>query len=435
MPEPLTGKYNPERLTEAVEMTASGYYRRSFYSNERSEGTPANPAAMENFTNMSEPTASEAEEAENAGSADALNKSHPWGPRINWEIKALVPIASVLLGGMLLFLLATFSWRDPERHAVLLVAGTVAIAICGALLVVLTFLIQRPLVELQQQIEELGQGNLDVAVNFSGRNDEIGDLGRNFNRMVQQLRESRQEIERLHSTQMSRAEHLATLGELATGLAHEIRNPLAGIAGVIEIIGRDLPASSPARSVVKEVRQEISRINQIMTDLLKTARPRPPQKRKSDLNTTVEHAVMLGRQHSMSKPVEIRLTKDPSLPEIEHDCDQIHQVLLNLLLNALQAIHSDGTITVAVRSHGQFAAVEVTDTGPGIAPEHLPNIFRPFYTTKGEGTGLGLSLARRIVEDHQGKIEATSTLGHGTTFLVMLPLQKPAMLAPDTSAN
>ncbi len=223
---------------------------------------------------------------------------------------------------------------------------------------------------------------------------------------------------------MSRAEHLATLGELATGLAHEIRNPLAGIAGVIEIIGRDLPSTSPARSVVKEVRQEISRINHIVTDLLQTARPHPPNKRISDLNTTVEHAVMLGRQHSQSRPIEIRLTKDAALPEVEHDSDQIHQVLLNLLLNALQAIGATGTISVTLKSRGPFAVVEVADTGPGIAPQHLPNIFRPFYTTKGEGTGLGLSLARRIVEDHQGKIEVTSVVGQGTTFSVLLPLQK-----------
>ena len=359
----------------------------------------------------------------------------PLGLRINWEIKALVPIACVLLGGMLLFLLATFSWRDPERHAVLLVAGTGAIAICGALLVVLTYQIQRPLVELQEKIEKLGKGDLEVAVNFAHRNDEIGDLGRNFNHMVEQLRESRQEIELLHRTQMSRAEHFATLGELATGLAHEIRNPLAGIAGVIEIIGRDLPATSPARAVVKDVRQEISRINQIVTDLLQTARPHPPQKRRSDLNVTVEHAVMLGRQHTLSKPVEIRMMKDISLPEIEHDGDQIHQVLLNLLLNALQAVNGNGKITVTVKPHGQFAAVEVTDNGPGIAPEHLPNIFRPFYTTKGEGTGLGLSLARRIVEDHQGKIEVTSSVGQGSTFTVLLPLQKQAGKVSTASAG
>jgi len=347
----------------------------------------------------------------------------PWF-RINWEIKALVPIACVLLGGMLLFLLATLSWRDPERHIVLLVAGAGAVAICGALLVVLTYTVQRPMVELQQKIAELGGGDLTVSVSFAHRNDEIGDLGRNFNQMVAQLRESREEIERLHRTQMSRAEHLATLGEMATGLAHEIRNPLAGIAGVIEIIGRDLPSSSPARSVVKDVRQEIARINHIVTDLLQTARPHPPQVRKSDLNVTVEHAVMLGRQQALAKNVEINLHKDPSLPEVEHDSDQIHQVLLNLLLNALQAIDQRGKIDVTLAQRGPNAVVEVTDNGRGIPPDHLPNIFRPFYTTKGEGTGLGLSLARRIIEDHQGRINVTSTVGKGTTFSVILPVQR-----------
>ena len=325
---------------------------------------------------------------------------------------------------MLLFLLATLSWRDPDRHIVLLVAGAGAVAICGALLVVLTYLIQRPMVELQQKISHLGAGDLSVAVSFANRNDEIGDLGRNFNQMVQQLRESRLEIERLHRTQMSRAEHLATLGELATGLAHEIRNPLAGIHGVIEIIGRDLPTTSPARAVVKDVRQEIARINQIVTDLLQTARPHPPRVRKSDLNTTVEHAVMLGRQQALAKSIEIALKKDPSLPEVEHDSDQIHQVLLNLLLNALQAINLYGKVTVTIKSQGSTAVVEVADNGRGIPPENLPNIFRPFYTTKGEGTGLGLSLARRIVEDHQGRIDVTSTVGKGTRFAVMLPLER-----------
>ena len=353
----------------------------------------------------------------------------PW-LRINWEIKALVPIACVLLGGMLLFLLATLSWRDPERHIVLLVAGAGAVAICGALLVVLTYTVQRPMVELQQQIAQLGRGNLDVAVSFAHRNDEIGDLGRNFNKMVVQLREGRVEIERLHRTQMSRAEHLATLGEMATGLAHEIRNPLAGIAGVIEIIGRDLPVTSPARSVVKDVRQEINRINHIVTDLLQTARPHPPTVRKTDLNTTVEHAVMLGRQQAQAKSIEIALHKEPSLPEVEHDSDQIHQVLLNLLLNALQAIDTKGKIAVNVKSQGPTAVVEVTDNGRGIPVDQLPNVFRPFYTTKGDGTGLGLSLARRIVEDHHGRIDVTSVLGQGTTFAVILPLQRSTVKDP-----
>src|SRR6201993_3213686 len=252
-------------------------------------------------------------DAADIGESSTQDPELPW-LRINWEIKALVPIACVLLGGMLLFLLATLSWRDPERHIVLLVAGAGAVAICGALLVVLTYTVQRPMVELQQKIAQLGSGDLTVAVSFARRNDEIGDLGRNFNRMVLQLRESRAEIERLHRTQMSRAEHLATLGELATGLAHEIRNPLAGISGVIEIISRDLPTTSPARAVIKDVRLEVAQINRILTDLLQAARPHPPEVRASDLNTTVEHAVMLARQQVLSTPIKIELEKNPQLP-------------------------------------------------------------------------------------------------------------------------
>jgi signal transduction histidine kinase len=344
--------------------------------------------------------------------------------RINWQIKAVLPIAFVLLNGLLLFMLATVSWRSPERHTVLFVAGAGAVVICAVLLVVLAALIQRPMVELQEKIARVGEGDLNVSVSFARRNDEVGDLGRNFNRMVTQLRESREEIERLHRTQMSRAEHLATLGELATGLAHEIRNPLAGIAGVVEIIGRDLPATSPAHAVVKEVRHEIAQINHILTDLLQTARPHPPEIRRSDLNTTIEHAVMLARQQALSKPIQIELKKDPSLPEVEHDSDQVHQVLLNLLLNAIQAIEGPGTITVQIEPHGDSAAIIVSDSGRGITPEHLPNIFRPFYTTKGNGTGLGLSLARRIVEEHHGKIEVTSSVGKGSKFVVLLPFMR-----------
>src|ERR1700752_5059514 len=270
------------------------------------------------------------------------------GVRVNWQLKTILPVAFVLLNGLLLFLMATVSLRDPERHQVLIVAGTGAVAICAAVMIGLAYFIQRPMVELQEKIARVGKGDLEVSVNFAKRNDEIGDLGRNFNHMVQQLRESREEIERLHRTQMSRAEHLATLGELATGLAHEIRNPLAGIAGVIEIVGRDLPSTSPARAVVKDVRLEITRISRTLTDLLETARPRRPEVRRSNLNTTVEHAVMLARQQGLSRPIKIELQKATDLPEVEHDSDQIHQVLLNLLLNAVQAVEGAGTVRVEI---------------------------------------------------------------------------------------
>jgi signal transduction histidine kinase len=345
--------------------------------------------------------------------------------RVNWQLKAILPVGLVLLAGLLLFTLATVSLRDPERHAVLIVAGAGAVAICAVSMLVLAYVVQRPMVELQEKIGQVSDGDLNVEVSFARRNDEIGDLGRNFNHMMLQLRESREEIERLHRTQMSRAEHLATLGELATGLAHEIRNPLAGIAGVIEIVSRDLPSSSPARAVIKDVRLEIAQINRIVTDLLETARPHPPQIRLSNLNTTVEHAVMLARQQVFSKPIHIELHKALDMPDVEHDSDQIHQVVLNLLLNAVQSMETAGAVLVEIAPRESYASVVVSDTGRGIAPQHLANIFRPFFTTKGNGTGLGLSLARRIVEEHHGRIEVASTVGKGSKFTVLLPFRAP----------
>ena len=343
-------------------------------------------------------------------------------PALGWRLKAVIPVAGVLLVGLLVFLWVTISFESPERQAVIVVAAGGGVAICGVLLVVLAVQINRPLTELRQKIAQVQNGDLSVRVTFAVRKDEIGELGRHFNDMVGQLVSSREEIERLHRTQMSRAEHLATLGELAAGLAHEIRNPLAGIAGVIEIIGRDLPADSPSRDVLKDVQQEVLHIKNVLSELLDYARPRPPQIRCADLNSSVEHAVTLARQQAFSRPIEIRFAPANDLPPAEHDAAQIQQVLLNLLLNALQAISGAGSIRVSVERLDAQAVIAVSDSGRGIAPENLSNIFRPFFTTKGQGTGLGLSLARRIVEDHGGRIEVDSQPGEGTKFTVRLPL-------------
>ena len=353
--------------------------------------------------------------------------------RLNWQTKTLIPVAAAFLNGVLVFLFATLTLLPHERQKVLLVAAAGAIVICGILLITLAVVVRRPMLELQDKIQRVADGDLHVQVGFSDRNDDIGDLGRNFNNMVQQLRESRQEIEHLHRTQMSRAEHMATLGELAAGLAHEIRNPLAGIAGVMQIVGRDLPSSSPACDVVKDVQEEVMRINRIVSDLLETARPRPAQYQLADLNTTVEHAVTFARQHVLSKPIEIEFQKAPELGLVEHDPRQLHQVLLNLLLNAIQALDGAGRVSVVLaQSDENTVSVSISDTGLGIAPENLTNIFRPFFTTKGHGTGLGLPLARRIVEDHGGKLEVTSDLGHGSTFTLVLPFRRPQ---PEMAAS
>lgn len=342
--------------------------------------------------------------------------------KIHWRLKAILPVAGVLLAGLLAFLWVTFPLHTPERRAVILVASLGAIVISAVVLVVLAVLVQRPLAELQQKIARVQEGDLSVRVSFASPKDEIGELGEHFNAMVRQLRESREEIERLYRTQMSRAEHLATLGELAAGLAHEIRNPLAGIAGVIEIIGRDLPATSPSREVLADVQREVLHIQQILSELLDYARPRPPELRAADLRATAEHAFHLIRQQALSRPLRFSLQAPPSAVLVEHDAAQIQQVLVNLLLNALQAIPESGTVNLKVEARDGAAVLAVEDNGRGIPAENLGHIFRPFYTTKGKGTGLGLSLARRIVEGHGGRIEVESKPGTGSCFRVWLPL-------------
>ncbi len=341
---------------------------------------------------------------------------------INWALKSLLPIAAVLLNGLLLFILVSLSLAEGERHVVITVATAGAIVICAAVIVVFAVSIRRPMIELQDKIARVRLGDLNTSVSFADRNDEIGDLGRDFNEMVAQLKASREEIHHLHQTQMSRAEHFATLGELATGLAHEIRNPLAGIAGVIEIVSRDLPPTSAARSVIKDAKEEAIQINRILTELLETARPKPPQFQVKDIAGTIEHAVMFARQQAITKRITIELDRGEEIPLVDHDPNQINQVLLNLLLNAIQAMDKPGTIRVSLRHDDTSALIHVADEGKGIAPENLPNIFRPFFTTKGHGTGLGLSLARRTVESHDGTIDVQSTLGKGTQFTIRLPI-------------
>jgi signal transduction histidine kinase len=349
---------------------------------------------------------------------------------INWALKAVLPIAAVLLNGLLLFMLVSSSLAPGPRNGVIAVAAGGAFVICVAVLMVLAVQVRRPMIELQEKISRVQSGDLDVTVSFAGRNDEIGDLGRDFNDMVAQLKASREEITRLHQTQMSRAEHFATLGELAAGLAHEIRNPLAGIAGVLDIASRDLPDTSPARNVMEDAKQEAVQINRILTELLDTARPKPPQFRIIDIVGTAEHAVMFARQQAITKRITIEFEVRDALPPVEHDPAQINQVLLNLLLNAIQSMDKPGVIRVTLKQNDEDAVtITVSDHGKGIAPEHLPNIFRPFFTTKGHGTGLGLSLARRIVESHAGSIRAESTPGEGTRFTVELPIRKVAEIA------
>jgi len=358
-----------------------------------------------------------------------------WATGIRWQWKVFIPIIAVLTVSILAILAVLRSREIRDVQWILIAAVSFAILLCFVLLSVLLVLIEHPLEELMDTIARVRRGDLTARVSFAKREDDVGKLGRQFNEMIERLDQNREEIEEFHNREMARAEHLATLGELAAGLAHEIRNPLAGIAGVVDIMGKELPANSPSRTVIGEVHREILHIQAILNDLLSYARPRPPDFHPANLNTTIEQAVLLSRQQVLTKPIQVSFEPNLSLPPVEHDPALIQQVILNLVLNGIQAISGAGQVRVVLSRDHEFVVVQVSDTGRGISSEALPRIFKPFFTTRNEGTGLGLSLANSIVQSHGGRIEVSSTPGKGTQFKVWLPVQRPKQSRPKSAGS
>jgi len=236
-----------------------------------------------------------------------------------------------------------------------------------------------------------------------------------------------------HDSEMTRAEHLATIGELAAGLAHEIRNPLAGIVGAIEIITQDFPREHPDRVILVDLNKEVRRIERTLNELLAYARPKPPQFGLTDIQETIARTVHFARQQIGERKIEIVFSVGPDVPGFLADPEQLHQVLLNLVLNSIQSIEGEGRVAIEVDakrmdelSTRDQVEIAVSDTGRGIQPEHLHRIFRPFYTTKQGGTGLGLSLCSRIIDAHGGTLRAESEPQKGSRFTIRLPLRTVA---------
>ncbi len=265
----------------------------------------------------------------------------------------------------------------------------------------------------------------------SGKEPATGTEGlQNEIRMLtEQWTEFCHHCQNVHDSQLLHAEHLATLGELAAGLAHEIRNPLAGIAGVIEMLTRDFPKDHPDRAILNDLKLEVRRIEKTLTELLAYARPKPPQLAPCDVEETIAHTLRLAQYQLGGRQVEFSVHVAPKGLTIPADTAQIHEVLLNLVLNAVQAIDRGGKISIEalVRESGRpnlpsQAEICVEDNGQGIPPQQIGDIFRPFFTTKRGGTGLGLSLSRRIITAHGGTLVAESVPGKGSRFTIRIPM-------------
>jgi len=224
--------------------------------------------------------------------------------------------------------------------------------------------------------------------------------------------------------QLADAEHLATLGELSAGLAHEIKNPLAGIKGAIDVIRDSLPPADVHRDILGDVLHEVNRIDQIVRDLLGYAKPKPPAHSPIDLPTLAQRTIAIARAAPKHGSISIRLTLQARIPDFTGDETQLEQVLVNLLLNAQNAMPSGGRIEVILDYDlpAKTIRIEVKDDGPGIPEEIQARVFQPFFTTRTDGTGLGLATCLKNVHYHGGSIEVRSKPGHGTTFSIAIPL-------------
>jgi two-component system NtrC family sensor kinase len=358
-----------------------------------------------------------------------------WATGIRWQWKVFIPIIVIMVISLVGMAAMLRSLEIQNAQWILVSVVAIAILLSFVLLSVLLVLVEQPLQELMDTISRVRSGDLTARVTFAKREDDIGALGRQFNEMIETLDRNHIEIEELHRREMLRAEHLASLGELAAGLAHEIRNPLAGIAGVVDVMSKELPNESPSRAVMGDVQNEVLHIQNILNDLLSYSRPRPPNFHPADINTTVEQAVQLARQQVLTKSIQVLYEPVPSLPKVLHDPALIQQVILNLLLNGIQAITGEGKVEVQSLLEPDYVVLQVTDTGRGISADALTKIFKPFFTTRSEGTGLGLSLANGIVQSHGGRIEVSSSAQKDTRFRVWLPIAGPGKNKRNSAAK
>ena len=311
-------------------------------------------------------------------------------------------------------------FRDELRWALLYLLGaTVLVLLLGM------WRLARPLDSLIAHVDEVGGGNLDARVSLRG-NDELSRLARAMNEMARRLDAARRRVQDEHAArldtleQLRRSERLATTGQLAAGVAHEIGTPLTVIRGRAEMLARKAQ-SDKERKHAEIVVEQVDRISTIVRNLLTFARQDGPSKVALELPEVAREVQELLEPEAAARSITLVVEHDPDV-RVLADRAQLHQVLLNLVMNALHA-SDQGEVRIECRAVGDVARLIVQDEGAGISPDALDDVFTPFFTTKrpGEGTGLGLAIARGIVQDHGGTIAVESSVGEGARFIVELP--------------
>lgn len=346
------------------------------------------------------------------------------------------------------------SRRTHTIHVIGMAAGFILI-FATSIGVLLQRFIYVPLKDMDSGANEVAAGRLDQSIPVRS-NDEFGRVAASFNHMTEALKASRSEMQDMLHTleskvtertrellaakaEVAQGEKLASIGVLASGIAHELNNPLTGVLTFTSLMRKKAADGSEDAADLDLVIRETKRCASIIRRLLDFAREKVPVKGFFDLNLVIEDTVRFVERPASLQQIEITTALDPALPQVWGDADLIKQVILNLLVNAQQAIEGKGSIKVASRLYPGMASdkpgvdtlpmveISVTDTGCGIPPANLERIFEPFFTSKevGKGTGLGLSVSYGIVKAHGGKINVESVVGEGTTFHVLLPITSP----------
>jgi signal transduction histidine kinase len=338
---------------------------------------------------------------------------------------------------------ATYRSISFNRNLLIAATGITLLLMGLAINFLLNRLVKNPIDRLIHTMSRVEKGDLNAEVNLNTR-DELGRLAQSFRSMVQKLSCAQRELEERQRQQIQQLQHLASMGEMAASVAHEVKNPLAGIRLAVQILAKDSPAPARHRETIEEVMHSIARLDKTITDLLAYSRVSPPEFKPTSLPEVIEAALSSIKEEGQAAGVRVQKHLDPALPLLPMDSHQMEGAFLNLFLNALQAMPKGGTLTIQVERHEPgypfqkgfppaagsgrekgWVEVTVADTGEGIPPAILGEIFRPFFTTRARGTGLGLSLTHRAVEQNHGQIFAQSRVGVGTTFHLLFPLPSP----------
>jgi two-component system NtrC family sensor kinase len=295
---------------------------------------------------------------------------------------------------------------------------TTATCLVSVLLVIfVSKVVTRPIRRMLEGIRQVKRGRFDQPVRVKST-DEMGELAATFNRMTEMIK-SHRELE----TALAQQGKMASLGVLSSGVAHEINNPLGVILGYASYLEGKISEDDPNYNYIHEIKRESKRCKKIVQNLLSYARTPQPALETIDLTLLLSEILNFAANHTDMHQVQIQRNFAAGLPLIRADGDQLRQVAINLILNAGAAMPQGGVLTVSTRQvDSKFVEIEFSDSGVGMAPEQLEQIFEPFYTTKARGTGLGLAITRQIIDFHHGRIKVHSTPDQGTTFVVTLPL-------------